>query len=259
LHPAEYERMYRLEETLWWYVALHARTLAAARRQIGSVRAARILDAGCGTGGMARHLAALGEVTAIDYSGVALGFAARRELPRLGRASVERLPFRSDTFDLVVSLDVLCHGAVGSEAGAMAEMARVLRPGGHLILNLPAYPALMSAHDHLVYNTRRFLPSQVRQFLGDAGLRAVEFTCWNTLLFPAAALVRLRHRRRTTGVSDVAAPAPGVNRLLARIQSLEQALNRWVSFPFGLSIFAVGGKEGDASSISGRKRMDHAQ
>jgi SAM-dependent methyltransferase len=244
LQPAEYERMYRLEETIWWYVALHARTLAAGRRWLGSARPVRILDAGCGTGGMAARLAGLGEVTALDYSPVALSFAARRGLPRLGCASVERLPFRSDTFDLVASLDVLCHGAVGSEATAMAELARVLRPGGHLLLNLPAYPALMSAHDHLVFNTRRFLPSQVRRFLLDAGLRPVEFTCWNTLLFPAAALVRLRHRRRTTGVSDVTAPSPWMNRLFTRLQSLEQSLNRRVSFPFGLSIFAVGEKPG---------------
>src|SRR5262245_47064555 len=100
--------MYRLEETLWWYRALHARTLAAARRWLPCGGRPAILDAGCGTGGMARQLAELGEVTALDYSPVALEFAARRELPRLGCASVERLPFRSGSFDLVTSLDVLC-------------------------------------------------------------------------------------------------------------------------------------------------------
>src|SRR5262245_665803 len=100
MDPAEYERMYRLEESLWWYRALHARALAAARRCLTGRRLPEILDAGCGTGAMARHLACLGKVTAIDLSPVALGFAARRGLARLARGSIGNLPARCEAFDL---------------------------------------------------------------------------------------------------------------------------------------------------------------
>lgn len=248
MDAAEYERMYRLEGTLWWYTALHARTLAVARRCLAGHPTARILDAGCGTGGMAARLAALGAVTALDVSPVAIGFAARRapelgSAPGLGRASVERLPVRDGAFDLVVSLDVLCHGAVKDEAAALAEMARALRPRGHLVLNLPAYPWLLSGHDRQVLNVRRYHAGQVRSMLEAAGLRPVEVRFWNSLLFAPAALLRLVRRGAARG-SDLVAPPAWLNRTLEAVVAFERAIGRVVPFPFGLSIFAVARKPG---------------
>lgn len=239
--PAEYERMYRLEDSLWWYRGLHARVLAAARRCLDGVSDGRILDAGCGTGAMAARLSQLGKVTALDVSPVAVSFAARRSLTRLAQGSVTRLPVRDEAFDLVLSLDVLCHGAVEDVDQAMGEMARVLRPGGHMILNLPAYPFLCSAHDRGVFNTRRFTFRQARDIIRRPGLEPRELRFWNSLLFPAAALQRLL-RRHGEATSDLVAPPSWVNALLDRTLAAEAALTRGAALPFGLSIFAVGRK-----------------
>jgi SAM-dependent methyltransferase len=236
---AEYERMFHLEDDLWWYRALHSRTLAAARRCLSDVEHARILDAGCGTGGMAHRLSALGQVTALDVSPVALCYAVRRSLQRIGCATVDRLPVHSESFDLVVSLDVLCHAAVADERAAMVEMARALRSGGHLLINLPAFPALLSRHDRQVQNVRRFRRGRVRRLLEDAGLQPVELTYWNTALFPAAALVRWIRRNQLGGASELAQPPGWLNGILERLLAAEHAANRHVSLPFGLSIFAV--------------------
>lgn len=230
--------MYRLEDSFWWYRGLHARVLSQARACLAGRGMARILDAGCGTGGMAARLASLGPVTALDLSPHALSFAARRSLSRLARATVERLPVEGGSFDLVVSLDVLGQAEVDPET-AVREMARVLCPGGHLILNLPAGPSLLSEHDRQVGNLRRFDRRQARDLLVRAGLEADRIACWNSLLFPVCALVRLYRRRRSDGASELTMPPGIVNAALTAVLQLEARLATRVSFPCGLSILVV--------------------
>lgn len=240
--------MFRLEDSFWWYQALHSRALDAARSCLVSRPHARILDAGCGTGGMAAQLLPLGDVTAADVSPVALRFASRRQVdgkPCFACASVEALPFDSAAFDLVVSLDVLCHGAVQDQSAALAEMSRVLSPGGHLVLNLPAYPGLLSAHDRAVLNTRRYLRTQVVQLLSGAGLGVISMGYWNSLLFPVVAALRLLRRRPGEGeTSDLTPPREWLNRLLKSVISVERSASRVLAPPFGLSIFAIAQKPG---------------
>jgi SAM-dependent methyltransferase len=265
MEPGEYRTLFDLEESYWWYQGLHrlverevrqARSRAAANRHripddpgttpstIATTSTPRILDAGCGTGGMARRLAAFGCVFGLDWSPLALELARRRGPFRWTRGSVECLPYRSESFDLVISLDVLYHRGVRSDLEALREFRRCLRPGGTLILNLPAYESLRSGHDAAVHTARRYRRAPLRALLAEAGLEPVKVTHWNGLLFSALAAMRWLGIGRaftggSRGDSDLRPLPRPINRLLIGILDLERAWLRRGGLKVGLSILAV--------------------
>jgi SAM-dependent methyltransferase len=156
---------------------------------------------------------------------------------------VERLPFADASFDLVLSNDVLCHLGVASDAVAVRELARVLRPGGLLYLQLPAYEWLRSHHDEAVHTGHRYTAEEIRRLLRRGGLRVRRLTYANSLLLPAAAAWRLLTRvlpsARAGERSDVR-PLPGpVNALMRAAIGLEAPVLARRSLPFGLSVIAV--------------------
>jgi ubiquinone/menaquinone biosynthesis C-methylase UbiE len=107
--------------------------------------AGALLDAGCGTGGLLRRLAALGRpLVGLDFNPSAAARAAAKSGAVAAAGDANRLPFADDTFAALTSCDVLCHRAV-DPAAALAEFRRVLAPGGTLVLNLPAYDWLQRA------------------------------------------------------------------------------------------------------------------
>jgi SAM-dependent methyltransferase len=241
----EYQTMFVAEEEHWWYQGLHDQV----RRVVASLAKEapgplRILDAGCGTGkvlaGLAGH-----EAYGLDLSAEALSLSRRRGLSQLARASVTELPCRSGYFDLVVSLDVLPNVEDAAVPRTLAEFRRVLRPGGHLLLNLTAYPFLYSEHDCAIGAYRRYSARSVRTLLDRAGFTPQLLTYSNTLLFLPAAAVRLwkkwRADAKTQPHSDLALPPAPINRLLASIRFFENnlILKRNLRPPFGLSLVAL--------------------
>lgn len=251
MHTDEYQRMYAVEDSHWWYHNLHHLVMTRLRQNLGrNGHAARILDAGCGSGAMAAKLATLGAVTALDFSPHALAFCRKRDLTNLVAGSINALPFADASFDAVVSLDVLCHRSV-DEGQAVGELVRVLRPNGLLVVNLPAYDWLRGQHDVVVHTARRYSRSQVRALLNNAGVQVLQMSHWNTLLFPAAAAVRLASRRRLRGddaPSDVRPARPALNRALQGVLAFERGLMNIAPLPFGLSVIAVGRRSGPAAT-----------
>jgi SAM-dependent methyltransferase len=240
----EYAAMYAVEDEHWWYVGMRRVADALLERRFNGQRGSlRILDAGCGTGGNSAHLRAYGSVTGIDYSADALTFARERPGLRLARASVETLPFADASFDLVLSNDVLCHLGVASDLTALREFTRVLRPGGVLFLQLPAYQWLRSHHDEAVHTGHRYSAAEVRQLVTDGGLRVRRITYANSLLLPAAAAWRAINRffpgSPTAERSDVRPIAAPVNRLMRNVLGLEAPIVARRNLPFGLSVIAV--------------------
>jgi len=231
MEALEYARLFELESRHFWYVGLHALLRGALARAGGT----RVLDAGCGTGGL---LAALPGATGVDNSPLALSFCGRRDLVRLLCADVSRLPFRDGAFDAVVSADVLYHRAVADDAAALAELGRVVRPGGAVILNLPAHRALRGAHDDFVHGARRYARGDVARLAARAGLRVERLTSWNCALLPAAFLAR-RLSRGGPARSDVSLPPAPLNAALAAWLRAESALALRTGLPWGLSVFAV--------------------
>lgn len=244
MNADEYDLMYRVEDDHWWYAGMRAISGAILAEPGGGVRSARILDAGCGTGRNALELAKLGEVTGIDLSSRAIRLCTARGLTRIARASVGDIPFAGETFDLVTAFDVLCHAAVVDERATLQEFWRVLRPGGRLLLHLPAYAWLKSTHDQAVHNERRYAASDVRAMLRAAGFTVVRLTYANTLLFPLAALKRLTERTRALQrTSELDTTFGPIGPLFRVILALEARVIRHVDLPFGLTLVALARKD----------------
>jgi SAM-dependent methyltransferase len=177
-------------------------------------------------------------VTGLDLSPRALSYAAARGERRLVRGNVGQLPFREASFDLVVSADVLYHRAVGDDEGALAELRRVCRPGGVVLLNLPAHAWLTADHDRAIHTARRYARRDLRRLAARTALDVVRLSYFNCLLFPLAAAVRLASRRGLAR-SDVRALPRPLDAALARLLEAEGRLLLRVPLPWGLSLFAV--------------------
>lgn len=234
MEPQEYALMDEAEARMWWYRALHARLADA----LAGVRG-RVLDAGCGTGGLLARLRAARPdlaLAGVEWSSEAARRAARKTDVPIARGSINALPFADASFDAVVAADVLCHGAV-DPAAALAEIHRVLRPGGMLVLNMPAYAWLLSAHDRQVHNVRRWTAGATRAALRQAGFGGVRARYWNGLLLPIMVLQRKLLARGDGAASDVAAFSPWLDATLHVITRIERRLP--VRLPAGGSVLAT--------------------
>lgn len=244
MEPIEYERMHAVEDRMWWFRGLHANALAAWAAADREKRVAGpTLDAGCGTGGLLTRFAAEhpgAEALGLDVDPRAAELARRKSGAAVTLGSVNELPFDDASLGAMFSMDVMCHRAV-DPAAALREAARCLKSGGALILNLPAYPWLLSAHDVQVHNARRFTRPQVRDMLRAAGLVASRVTYWNAALFPL--MVLRRKLLPSDSGSDVQLyPAP-VEALFRAALAAERALiGLGLDLPFGGSILAVARK-----------------
>jgi SAM-dependent methyltransferase len=191
MDQAEYIKMFEAEDRMWWYHGVHA-NVAAMLSGI-DVESGAALDAGCGTGGLLsklrRMLPRLGPAMGLDYDPIAAQLARRKSGVPVCVATVNRLPFRDSAFGVMFSVDVLAHDGV-DEAQALSEAHRCLKPGGALVINLPAYDWMRGAHDERVHQHRRYTRPRVVALLREAGFGRVRATYWNTVLFPLMVLRR---------------------------------------------------------------------
>lgn len=238
----EYARMYEAEERQWWYAGMRAISSALLDKHMPpGASGRRILDAGCGTGNTLAHFRGRGRAVGVDLSEDALRFCRSRGVSA-ARASVLALPFAPGTFDLVTSLDVLYHRWVADDRAAVAELARVLAPGGLLLVRVPALKMLWGAHDDAVLSRHRYTRREVDALLRAAGLDVLELTYANTLLFPVLALRRTLDRLTGRHGSDVSfLPAPIEATFLGLLRA-EARMVRHVRLPVGASVLALGRK-----------------
>ena len=237
--------MYRVEDRHWWYRGMETITRAILDRWYRPVCGLHILDAGCGTGAaMSTYLADYGIVTGIDLFPPALGFCHKRNVQRLACASVSDLPFASAKFDFVTSFDVLYERAVPSDINALREFARVLIPGGRVLLRLPAYDWLRGQHDKMIHTSRRYTTGLVAHMIKESGLVLEHLSYANTLLFPLAAIKRLGERvfPPKDELSDLTLDVGFFNNVLKFILSAEAPFVANTGLPFGLSVIVVGRK-----------------
>ncbi len=243
----EYSRM---EREHWWFEGRRQILGSVIDRLTGARRRPRILDLGCGTGESSRHLAQFGRVTSVDLSELALGFCRHKALPRLVRGDAVHLPFAEGAFDLVCGLDILEH--LADEERALAEMVRVCRPGGQVLVTVPALPILWSRHDIVNHHQRRYRKGQLRDAVARSGLRPGILTYFNTFLLPPTLLVRLGSRLVSRPAppsethSDLACSTGGVfSGLLRRVFAMERGLVGRIPLPLGVSLLCVAKKPGE--------------
>ena len=237
----DYElQTHQVEDRHWWYAG-RRKVLDGAIAALGLPAHARILDAGCGSGRNMVELARFGAVTGVELSDTSVALARARNAGEVVEGSVLEMPFATDSFDLAVSLDVIEH--LEDDLGALRELRRTVAPGGQLLVTVPAYQWLWSGHDEINHHHRRYTRRSLQRAAEQAGWRQTRTTYFNSLLLPAAILLRVldRFSRKTTESSlDLWIPPHPLNTALEQPLNLEAALiARGGRIPAGLSLMAV--------------------
>lgn len=239
----EYQEMYQLESTYWWFVARRRLIEEQLRLNCGKGADAKVLDVGCGTGYNLEMLAQFGQVFGTDFSEHALEFCHRRGFQNVSLARAESLPFDADTFDVVTALDVLEH--VDDDLSGLADIHRVTRPGGLLIVTVPAYGFLWSEHDEALQHRRRYSAHELRNKLTNAGFEVVRSTYFITLLFFPIFFMRIAQNLSKKSLepktSHVLLPR-WANWLLVKLLDLERLYLRLLNLPLGVSIVCLARK-----------------
>jgi ubiquinone/menaquinone biosynthesis C-methylase UbiE len=245
MNPQEYDRMRQLEDWYWWFVARREAALRFTEDFRPSREPLRVLDAGCGTGALLDRLESRpgAEVYGLDFSGQALAYTRQRGHLHLVQADLTKLPFPDGTFDVITALDVVEH--IREDEGALREVNRVLRPGGVLLVSVPAFRFLWGPHDTALQHMRRYTAAEVAGLMRRTGFRVSKLTYLLALLFPAFVAQRLLIRLRPHAENPQAqlvTVGKLMNRFLIRLQSLELAVARRLSLPFGATVFCVAQK-----------------
>ncbi|MEA2156525.1 MAG: hypothetical protein QOE11_2665 [Solirubrobacteraceae bacterium] len=232
---------FEAEERHWWYRG-RRRVLAAVLDGLALPPAARILDAGCGSGRNMADLACRGTVAGVELASSSLEVARAREVGEVRAGSLEQpLPFGDGAFDLAVALDVLEH--LADDGPAWRELARVVAPGGRLVVTVPQYTWLWGEHDVVSHHHRRYTRALLVERAARAGWSAERLTAFNSALLPAIAAARLVQRlRRSTEPSDDLGRTPQgpVNSALEGVLAAEAAwIRRGRDLPAGVSLLAV--------------------
>jgi SAM-dependent methyltransferase len=242
MDPSEYDKMYRLEEANWWYVGRRDLVLKMAAQVDNGLsdKPLKILDAGCGTGINLKYFQILGDVYGLDISKNALIFSRIRGLPSLICGSVDKLPFKNGLFNLVLALDVIEH--IDEDISAVMELNRVLKPGGCLIITVPAFRFLWTDHDLAVHHKRRYTRSGLLNILQLGGFETERATYWNSFLFLPVATVRLLKRFYRSGddiQTDLAKLPSPLNGLLLGLIRIENEILKRFDSPVGISVICI--------------------
>lgn len=249
--------MYRSETVLWWYVGLREYVLdwlGLLDTHTGPRPMYTLLDAGCGTGGMLERLGAHGMAFGFDLAPHAASVSRHRRGCRcVARASLAAIPAADERFDIAVSLDVISDAGVEIEGAALRELYRVLKPGGRLVLNLPAFRSLGGEHDVAVRTARRYTAREARALVERHGFTVERLSYWNMAATPAVWLVRRLSRRKpldaASAHSDITPPPAPLNAALLTVTRLERRLLRRVPrLPFGSSVLLLARKPRSATA-----------
>lgn len=246
MEKREYQVMFEIEDDYWWYVGLRDLVASLLQKYGPAGKGIRILDAGCGTGGFLCRCPA-GSTFGFDVSAEALSFCSRRKIAGLARASAAHIPYASGSFDAVVSCDMLYYLWEQGDRRGLGEFHRVLKPGGIVVLNLPALDFLKSEHDRAVHVSHRYARKEIVSKLAAAGFTVLKASYRNSLLLPLMVLLRLKDKlflpKAEEAHSDLKPLPRPLNALLTRALLFENRLVlSGLSFPAGLSIVCVGRK-----------------
>jgi SAM-dependent methyltransferase len=238
MERAVFDRMAELDQHHWWFLARRRILKALIERVVRPPKKARILEVGCGTGHNLAMLKTFGRVEASELDRCARAVANKR-LP--GKVKEAKLPdlsmFERNGYDLIALLDVLEH--VPDDLASLRAIHRRLKPGGALLMTVPANPWMWSAHDAAHHHFRRYTKKQLEELFLRSGLEVQLLTYFNSLLFPLVAAARLLGKITRRDSADDKLPSEWVNAVLDKIFGFEARLLGRVPMPFGVSLVAV--------------------
>jgi SAM-dependent methyltransferase len=247
-----YRQFLELERSHWWFRGRRSVYLGLLRHELAGQRPARVLDLGCGMGGFLSGLAELGgRVFPSDISLESLAHCRERGFPAGVVSSGYALPYQDASFDLVCLFDAIEH--IPDHARVMREVARVLRPGGRVLVSVPAYPFLYANNDRVAQHQRRYTRSMLREVFEGAGLRVTRNSHANVFLFPLILPVvlgiklgeKLLPRRVESDHTNLSWPLPRfVHAFLRAVFAAELPFTRRFDWPAGHSIVALARRTG---------------
>ncbi|MBI1785045.1 class I SAM-dependent methyltransferase [Candidatus Sumerlaeota bacterium] len=242
MEPTEYERMFELEDHHWWFQGRYDLTRRMLDRHCPALdgKRARLLDIGCGTGLLLEKQQTTRTTFGLDFSRHALHFSRLRGVERLVCGDSQALPFASESFDMVTAFDLVEH--VEGDQLLVAEVHRVLRPGGIFLATVPAHPFLWSSHDLALHHKRRYRWDDFNRLFDERLWIKRRMTWTFALIYPVAAAVRSARKlipRRGDPAADTHMTAPWLNSLLIGWHHIESAWAERFNLPFGLSIMTV--------------------
>lgn len=237
----------------WWF-ASRARALNAVMQPYLSDRPnLRLLDVGCGAGNMIHHLSEYGQVKGLEIDPRPVKKARERGYDVEQFDATRPMPFDPATFDAVTALDVIEHNQ--DDVAILRDSYRILKPGGHIIITVPAFMWLWTHNDDLNAHVRRYTARELRQKLRQAGFKVSRISYNNFFIFPLAATLLLLRRSANKKVNlashhvdkeeyqvEMEPASPPVNAALTLVGKVEAALIRYINLPFGTSLIAVGEK-----------------
>jgi len=238
MERAVFDRMAELDQDHWWFLARRRILKRLIERVVRPPRKAKILEIGCGTGHNLAMLKSFGSLEASELDRCARAVANKR-LP--GRVKNAKLPdltkFKRNGYDLIALLDVLEH--VPDDLASLRSIHMRLKPGGALLLTVPANPWMWSAHDAAHHHFRRYTRKQLEELFLRSGLEVQLLSYFNTLLFPLVAAARVAGKITRKQSADDKLPSAPINSMLNSVFGLEAALIGRLPMPFGVSLVAV--------------------
>ncbi len=245
MEPEEYQKNYELEDWHWWFLARQNMVRNLLPEFVNLRDDQRILDVGCGTGGMTKFMGQYGRVVGVDVSEIGLSFCQKRGLNDLFRASALGLPFADCSIDLVTAFDVVYHKGVEDDLEALKEFHRVCKENGLLLVTACAFDFLRGKHDVAVHGARRYTRGELVRKLERAGFEVKKATYANALLFPLVLASRLWERVRRSrerAKSDLGPVNRYLNMVLTWICKGETSLLKGADLPLGSSVVCLASK-----------------
>jgi SAM-dependent methyltransferase len=238
MEEAIYHKTAAYEERHWWFLGRRC-IIEKILHDLSLPSKTKILEMGCGTGGNLSLLAKYGEVYGVEWDTFARNYAINRHIaPVLPGSLPLDIPYEDYFFDLIVLLDVLEH--VEENGLSLVEMHKKQKPGGYLLITVPAFPALWSAHDEAHHHKRRYTLKTLNPIVRKAGYNIIYHSYMNTLLFPIIAALRII--KPLDSSDDLFMPPNILNKLLYKIFATERHLLNLVSLPFGTSLLILARK-----------------
>jgi SAM-dependent methyltransferase len=243
--PHEYKKMDETEPKLWWYKTLHTFVLKSIQKEFPN-KDIKIVDAGCGTGGLMAYLNQYSykNITGFDISPYALSYCQAKGLNvfKGNLLSIDQY-FQKGSVDVIISNDNLYFLSEAERTHVFLVMNSILKTGGLLIFNLPAFNAFRGTHDLGVGIKKRFTKRDIRVLLNIKDMAVIELKYWPFSLSPLIFFIRTFQRIKIrlfkikNADSDVEVPNGFLNSLFYKVTLFE---NRFKGkLLWGSSVFAV--------------------